>query len=611
MIEMAALQLDRSRFEDLLKKRLFLIPSFAVYNGVKGLYDYGPLGCAMKNTLLALWRRHFVLEESLHEIETTCLTPSVVLEASGHVDRFTDLMVRDQVTRECYRADHRLKEVLDELLTKTPTDTAIQADRNRIDDLTPEQLTAVFRKYQVKSPAGNELSEPFPFNLMFATSIGPVGNQPAFLRPEIAQGMFVNFNTVLQSNGGRVPLGIAQIGTAFRNEIAPRSGLLRVREFTLAEIEYFVHPDRKIHPKFAQVAHEELPLFSRERQTQNLEPMILTARQAVDQHVIAHELLAYFLVRTYQFLRLLGLPTTSIRFRQHLSNEMAHYAKDCWDAEVLTSYGWVECVGHADRGNYDLTQHARRSGTSMEVFELLPEPINETVYEVRANKSKIGQTYRSQAKAILTALEQLDPATCQRLYQTKPATWSLPIFPEIHLTPDIVTIEAVEKRVTGRRFVPHVIEPSFGVGRILYSLLENTYAVRANDSERTYFRLPSRSAPITCCLLPLSNHESLIPPVQLVHQLLIRHGITSKLDDAGTSIGRRYARNDEIGIPYAVTVDFMTLEDQTVTLRDRDSMEQVRMPISTLTNELQAIKQGRTWEEIRRAYPQQTPPTDD
>jgi glycyl-tRNA synthetase len=611
---MATLNLDRSRFEDLLKKRLFVIPSFAVYNGVKGLYDYGPLGCAMKTALLSLWRRHFVLEESLLEIETTCLTPSVVLEASGHVDRFTDLMVRDLMTKECYRADHRLKEVLDELLAKTPADpnqSVIQADRNRIDDLTMAQLSAMFRQYQVKSPAGNELSEPFPFNLMFATSIGPVGNQPAYLRPEIAQGMFVNFNTLLQANGSRLPLGIAQIGTAFRNEIAPRSGLLRVREFTLAEIEYFVHPQRKVHPKFTTIAQTQLPLVSRDRQNQNLDVVLMTAQQAVHQRVIAHELLAYFLVRTYQFLRLLGLPASSIRFRQHLGNEMAHYANDCWDAEILTSYGWVECVGHADRGDYDLSQHARRSGTSMEVFEPLAEPITETVYEVKMNKSKLGQTYRSQAKAIITALEQLDPATCQHLYQTKPTTWSLPTMPEVQLTAEMVTIEAVEKRVTGRRFIPHVIEPSFGVGRILYSLLENTYAVRPNDSERTYFRLPARIAPITCCLLPLSNHESLIPMVQLVQQLLIMNGITNKLDDAGTSIGRRYARNDEIGIPYAVTIDFTTIEDQTVTLRDRDSMEQVRIPISSLANELKAVKEGQSWEQLSRNYPKQTSPAEE
>jgi glycyl-tRNA synthetase len=607
---MAVSTFNRSFFEDLLKKRLFIIPSFSLYNGVKGLYDYGPLGCAMKTAFLTLWRRHFVLEEGLHEIETTCLTPSVVLEASGHVDRFTDLMVRDLVTKECYRADHRLKEVLDELLLKDPTNETLRTDRARIDDLTAEQLTMMFRKYSVKSPVGNDLSEPFPFNLMFATSIGPAGNPPAYLRPEIAQGMFVNFNPLYQSNGCHLPMGVAQIGTAFRNEIAPRSGLLRVREFTLAEIEYFVHPERKVHPKFATVAETPLPLLSRHRQNQNLAHTMMTAREAVDQHVIAHELLAYFLVRTYQFLRLLGLPASSIRFRQHRSNEMAHYAKDCWDAEILTSYGWIECVGHADRGDYDLTQHARRSGTPLEVFEPLPEPIVETVYQVRLNKSKIGQTYRSQAKAILTALEELDQPTCHQLYQTKPP-WFVSTIPRVELTSEMVTIEAIETKVTGRRLVPHVIEPSFGVGRILYSLLENAYAVRANDPDRTYFRLSAGIAPFACCLLPLSTNESLMPMVQRIQRLLLSNGIATKLDDAGTSIGRRYARNDEIGIPFAVTVNFTTLQDETVTLRDRDSMEQVRMSLPNLVSEILAIKQGREWEEIRKKYPRQVSSTDE
>ena len=213
---------------------------------------------------------------------------------------------------------------------------------------------------------GNELSAPFPFNLMFTTSIGPTGKDAGYLRPETAQGIFVNFRRLLEQNGGRMPFAAAQIGTAYRNEIAPRGGLLRVREFQMAEIEHFVDPTDKSHPKFANVSQLRPWLFPVTNQLGDGKMVDPTLGEAVAAGVIDNETLAYFMARTYQFLIKVGIKHDGLRFRQHLKTEMAHYATDCWDAEILMSAGWVECVGHADRACYDLKVHMAKTKVKME-----------------------------------------------------------------------------------------------------------------------------------------------------------------------------------------------------------------------------------------------------
>jgi len=608
---MDTLSINRSKFEELVKKRLFFFPAFSIYSGVKGLYDYGPLGCAMKTNLINLWRQHFILEENMLEIESTCLTPSVVLEASGHVDRFTDLMVRDVVTKECYRADHLLKDHLKAMLTEKPDNVEASKDLNTVDDMNVNEMTVAFKKYAIKAPlTNNELSEPFPFNLMFSTSIGPAGNLPGFLRPEIAQGMFVNFANLLQFNNNKLPFAAAQIGQAFRNEIAPRSSLLRVREFTLAEIEYFVDEHKKTHPKFSKVSHLTLPLYPKDLQVSGASIVKITAQEAVDKKIISNELLAYFIVRTYLFLQRIGIPTDKIRFRQHLQNEMAHYAKDCWDAEILTSYGWVECVGHADRSCYDLTMHAKKSGTPLEVFEPLEMPMIQMISQIKPNKQAIGKKYKSNAQTILKLLDELnaDPSHVRAILDMfeKDKIFSLYINNEEYpMTPDLVTFVKEERKITGRRFTPHVIEPSFGLGRILYSLLENSYNVRPEDSDRVYLKLPPCIAPIKCCLLPLIYSDKFSPYLEQLQRSLTAVNLSSKIDDTGASVGRRYARNDEIGTPFAVTVDFDTLEDNTVTLRERDCMRQVRIKIHEIPSVIIAlVNENMTWKDVEKTYPQ-------
>lgn len=217
---------NRDNLEDLLARHFFIVPSFSIYGSLKGFFDFGPPGCSIKNAFLQLWRQHFILTEGMYEIETPCLTPEIVLKTSGHVDRFTDLMVRDTlVPKNCYRADHLLKDRIDSIVLGLPNGdqkSHLLTLRARIDDLSSEQLDQHLKDLAVLAPdTGNPITPCFPFNLMFATPIGPSGQLKGYLRPETAQGIFVNFPRLLEYNGGKLPFAASTIGTAFRNEIAP------------------------------------------------------------------------------------------------------------------------------------------------------------------------------------------------------------------------------------------------------------------------------------------------------------------------------------------------------------------------------------------------------
>lgn len=375
---------------------MFFVPAFEIHGGVAGLYDFGPPGCALKENVLQIWRQHFVLEDNMLQIECTTLTPYAVLKTSGHVDKFEDLMVRDVKSGECYRADKLLEDFIENL---TLTDKAMSSERReelrviaaQADAYDPKALHALFQQLSIKAPAtGNDLTEPFPFNLMFQTSIGPSGNSLGFLRPETAQGMFVNFRRLYDYNNGRMPMAVAQIGSAYRNEIAPRGGLIRVREFTMAEIEYFVNPRAKDHPKFDTVKDVVLNLFPADNQIGDGKTCSATVGDAVSKGMINNQTLAYFMARTALFMYRIGVKPEGVRFRQHLRTEMAHYACDCWDAEILMAQGWVECVGHADRSAFDLQVHAKATKVDLIARELLPEPVEEEFVAAKPNKKLIG-----------------------------------------------------------------------------------------------------------------------------------------------------------------------------------------------------------------------------
>ncbi len=320
---------------------------------------------------------------------------------------------QDTKSGECYRADKLLEDFIENLLKTDRNLTAQRRDELRkiaaqADAYEPKEIHAIFQSLGIKSPSsGAELTEPFPFNLMFQTSIGPTGTVQGFLRPETAQGMFVNFRRLYDFNSGKMPMAVAQIGSAYRNEIAPRGGLIRVREFTMAEIEHFVHPDQKNHPKFETLANLRLNLFPGDAQVGDGKLITPTLAEAVSRGIINNQTLAYFIGRTALFMYRIGIKPEGLRFRQHLKTEMAHYACDCWDAEILMAQGWVECVGHADRSAYDLQVHAKATRTELVAREAYAEPREETVLVFKPNRGLMGKALKTDMAAVSAVLEDL------------------------------------------------------------------------------------------------------------------------------------------------------------------------------------------------------------
>lgn len=379
---------------------------------------------------------------------------------------------------------------------------------NHAETYNKTQMKEVLHKLKVKSPdTGNDLTDPEEFNLMFATQIGPSGNVPGFLRPETAQGIFVNFQKLLDYNSGRMPFAAAQIGLGFRNEISPRAGILRVREFQMAEIEHFVDPLDKSHPKFYLYKDQKLPLFSRECQEEMKEPIsTMTLREAVDQKIINNETLAYFMCRTYLFFVKCGINKNNIRFRQHKKDEMAHYASDCWDGEIELSYGWMECVGIADRACFDLTRHATCSKTSLQAARRLEKSKQVKLLNLIPNKSKIGKDLKQFSKSVLSYLDNLNDEEKEKLRSNLNTNEKVSLTlegKEVILTKELVSFTEEEKTVLEEKFVPSVIEPSFGISRILYAILEHSFKMR--DEKRTYLNLPPLMAPVKCSILTVIN----------------------------------------------------------------------------------------------------------
>ncbi|XP_074400753.1 glycine--tRNA ligase [Zonotrichia albicollis] len=606
---------DRVKMEDTLKRRFFYDQAFSIYGGVSGLYDFGPVGCALKNNIIQAWRHHFIQEEQILEIDCTMLTPEPVLKTSGHVDKFADFMVKDVKNGECFRADHLLKAHLQKLMSDKKCTAEKKAEMENVltqlDNYGQQELADLFVNYNVKSPVtGNDLSPPVSFNLMFKTSIGPGGNMPGYLRPETAQGIFLNFKRLLEFNQGKLPFAAAQIGNSFRNEISPRSGLIRVREFTMAEIEHFVDPSEKNHPKFQNVADLNILLYSAKAQVSGQSAHVMRLGDAVQQGVINNSVLGYFIGRIYLFLTKVGVSPEKLRFRQHMENEMAHYACDCWDAESKTSYGWIEIVGCADRSCYDLSCHARATKVPLIAEKHLKEPISVNIVQFEANKGAIGKAYKKDAKVVMEYLSMCDECYINEMEQLLNEKGEFTVETEgktFLLTKDMVTVKRFQKTLHVEEIIPNVIEPSFGIGRIMYTVFEHTFRIREGDEQRTYFSFPAVVAPFKCSVLPLSQNQEFMPFVKELSEALTRTGISHKVDDAAGSIGRRYARTDEIGVAFGITIDFDTVNrtPHTATLRDRDSMRQIRAEISELPGIIRDLANGYlTWADVEAKYPQ-------
>ena len=439
----------------LCKRRGFVFPSSEIYGGLASTYDYGHYGVLLKGNVKAEWWRAMVQErDDIVALDAAILMHPRIWEASGHLDGFTDPLV--QCLGRCkrrWREDH------------VRAEEAVMAP-----DEAPEADPGAVAREELRCPdCGGELSEPRNFNLMFQTFMGPVQDDAAriFLRPETAQGIFVNFKNTLQFARKRPPFGIAQVGKSFRNEITPGNFLFRTREFEQMEMEFFVPPGE------------------------------------------AEDWFDYWLEERMGWYLDLGLRPDHLRLREHSAEELSHYSTATSDVEYLFPIGWSELEGIANRGDFDLTQHALHSGEK---------------------------------------LEYVDSAT-------------------------------------GERYVPHVIEPAAGADRAALAFMVDAYdEEEVEGRSRTVLRLHPRLAPVKAAVLPLVNKDGQPELAREIYEEL--RALMSAEYDAGGSIGRRYRRQDEIGTPFGVTVDHQTLEDGTVTLRDRDSLEQVRVPRAELAGEL-------------------------
>ncbi|AKB49237.1 Glycyl-tRNA synthetase [Methanosarcina sp. Kolksee] len=597
---------------ELAKRRGFLWNSFELYGGSRGFYDYGPLGSTLKRRIEQTWREFYVIQEGFMEIECPTIGIEDVFIASGHVGGFSDPLCECMNCKEAFRADHLVQNVMEAAGT-----------------LSAEELTRVIKENDIRCPeCGGEFGDAYEFNLMFKTTIGPGTGRQGYLRPETAQGMFVDFQRLSRFYRDKLPFGAVQIGKSYRNEIAPRQGVIRLREFTQAECEIFVDPRNKKHPNFERFADRELVLYSQKAQEKG-EPFRMTVREAVKAGVIAHEVLGYNIALTNEFLTKVGINPAKLRFRQHLKDEMAHYAIDCWDAEIETDrFGWVEIVGIADRTDYDLKAHARVSKTELYVYIEYDEPKMVTRFVVKPNMGKLGPLFKGKAKAVADALKQLSEEELSKDEIKVTVDGE-----ELTVSSDAVDFAEETVKVSGENVIPHVIEPSYGIDRIFYGIMEHAYDEEnvaqkvaesglkgseeaENESEagkgegeaegeeeaRLVMHFSSAVAPVQVAVLPLLTRKELADPAKDIIVKLREKTLLVNYDDSGT-IGRRYRRNDEIGTPYCVTVDYDTLKDGTVTIRDRDSMRQIRAPIQGIENALyELIYRGKTFESAGKPF---------
>lgn len=559
------------KINELARRRGFLWPAFELYGGAAGFFDYGPLGAPLKRRIEDIWRQYFVIQEGFAEIEAPTIGVEGIYQASGHLSGFSDPLTGCKECKEVYRADHLIKHIVE-----VP------------DALSNEEIYKTIQENEIVCPeCGGQLTEVYEFNLMFKTMIGPGNKMTGYMRPETAQGMFINFPRLLRYFRDSLPFAAVQIGKSYRNEISPRQGVIRLREFTQAEAEIFIDPRDKTHPRFGEIRDIRMKFYSQAAQEKGVEEE-MTFGEAVERGVVAHQALAYYVARTYQFLLAIGVAPDKLRFRQHKADEMAHYAADCWDAEVfLDRLGWIEIVGVADRTDYDLKAHAATSKVNLSVFVHYDQPVKRQKLVVKPDFKSLGPRFKGKAKAVGEALKALSPE------ELKGDMIRLTVDGEpIEIEPTLVSFESVEEEIRGEEVIPHVIEPSFGIDRILYTVLDHSYYEDAVDGEsRAVLKFLPAVAPIEVAVLPLMDRKELVGPARAIVDELRRLGLRVDYDTSG-SIGRRYRRNDEIGTPYDVTVDYETIEQGTVTIRDRDTMLQIKVPLAQVANTLQALLCG-------------------
>ena len=523
----------------LAKRRGFIYPSFEIYGGVAGFYDYGPLGSQLKLNIENLWRKYYLLKDICVEISTPTITLFEVLKSSGHVDEFTDLTVDCKKCKLSYKVED-----------------IIENENN---------IEKAIEKNKIKCPnCGENLKDAYPVNLMFSTKIGIGSSRNAFLRPETAQGIFTDFHLLYRYFREKLPFGVIQVGRGFRNEVSPRQGIIRLREFSMAEAEIFFDPEDKTHPNFESVKEKKLFLFDNKKEQK------LTLEKAISTKTINNQALAYYMYLTQDFLMKAGVDPKKFRFRKHSDNELAHYASECWDAELFSErFGWIECVGIADRSAYDLKSHIDSSGTDMYAQRKFEAQKVVNVKKIIPNMGNLGPLFKGEAGKIKNLLEKMEIKNEKGIIVNLNGK-------TIKIPKDCYKIIEKEEKISGEKFVPHVIEPSYGIDRILYCLLEHNFIeLEKKGEEYKILKLNPLIAPLKVGIFPLINDERLIKIAKNIDKELRSEGISTYYDEGG-SIGRRYARMDEVGTPFCITVDHDSLKDDTVTIRDRDTTKQIR-----------------------------------
>ena len=544
---------------DLAKRRGFFWPSFEIYGGVSGYLDLGPLGVKLKRRIEAKWLRQFVYRHGYVEISTPVITPERVFVASGHVGNFKDLMVTCSQCKRHFKADYAIAQAM-----PARTDLAIEA-------MSSDEVDRFIAENHVRCPeCGGELGKSEFFITMFKTNIGPYSDLVGYGRPEAAQGIFVDFKRVFETSREKLPIGIGQIGIVMRNEISPRQGPIRLREFTIMEMEFFFDPQEPKCPYLDQVHGVRLPiLLARDRERGKHEIIQTNPLNAVRDGLILTEWGAYFMALSVEFIAALGIPWDRQRFEEKMVKERSHYSSQTFDHQIqLDRWGWTEVAGHAHRTDYDLAAHIKSSGADLTVFKPYGNPISTIRRVIVPNESILGPLLREKTRSVFEILRAASAEDVEKAFRESG-------FYEIQgfkLLPSHVRFEERTETEAGRRFVPHVVEPSYGAERLVYSTLEYAYTRR---KDRAVLKLPKELAPIQIMVFPLMAKDGLPEIALRVRDALAEAGLETDYDEAGT-IGRRYARADEIGVPLSVTVDYRAKDDNTVTVRDRDSWAQVR-----------------------------------
>ncbi len=578
---------------ELAKRRGFFFGAAGAYGGVGGFYTYGPQGASLKRNVEDAWRERFAVQEGNLEIDGPTVMPEPVFEASGHLDGFDDMLVECPECGESHRADHLIEDA-----------TGIE----EAESLPIPEVEALIAEHDLACPncgatlAGESVEE---FNLMFETTIGPGSSTPGYLRPETAQGIFVEFPRLKEYARNRLPFGVTQIGRAYRNEISPRKSLVRTREFTQAELEQFVDPETD-EPDLSSVADVAVDLYPASEQADDDGGLVeTTIGEAVEEGVIGSAWVGYFLGVAYEWYEFVGVDMDRFRFRQHLSGERAHYAADCWDAEAEVDGDWIEIAGFAYRGDYDLSKHGEHANDDFTVFQQYDEPKTVEKAVVDPDMSVLGPEFGGAAAGVADALQELaerDPSAFDGEEVTVEVGDS-----EYSVPTEVADFRIEEQTESGEHTTPHVVEPSFGVDRTVYTLVAHAMRTDEVDGEtRTYLDLSPAVAPTDVGVFPLvSNVEHLTDRATELASQLRNAGFTVVYDDSG-SIGRRYRRQDEVGTPFCVTVDRDGLEGDgpdSVTVRERDSAAQARVPIDDLVAVLVDLRAGtRAFDDVLDEY---------